>query len=329
MATDGTSSGNAPPPHVEHEQGDLAFTRESPYGTLGEATFAGALSFCRRRYSKHTADADIAVVGVPFDLATTSRPGARLGPRAVRAASAMIAWCPPFGWGFDPFEDLHVVDFGDVQFDWGHPEGVPEQITAQFSQILATDTATLMIGGDHFATYPVLKAHVEKHGPLALVHFDAHSDTWRDEDERIDHGTMFFHAAQQGLIDVDHSVQVGIRTVNEESHGFEVLDAYRVRADGITRTIQNIRARVGNRPCYLTFDIDCLDPAYAPGTGTPVVGGLSTADAREIIRGLSGLQVRGMDLVEVAPAYDVSEITALAGATIALDLIALFASGRR
>ena len=127
----------------------------------------------------------------------------------------MIAWCPPFGWGSDPFEDLHVVDFGDVQFDWGHPENVPEQITAQFSQILATDTATLMIGGDHFATYPVLKAHVEKHGPLALVHFDAHSDTWRDEDERIDHGTMFFHAAQQGLIDVDHSVQVGIRTVNE------------------------------------------------------------------------------------------------------------------
>ena len=311
--------------HVEHELGDLAFTRETPYGTVAEATFAGALSFCRRRYSKDVADADVAVVGVPYDLATTSRPGARLGPRAVRAASSMVAWSRPFGWDFDPFDRLHVVDYGDVQFDWGRPQQVPAQIRAQFAAILATETATLMLGGDHFCTYPVLQAQAAKHGPMALIHFDAHSDTWRDEDSRIDHGTMFFHAAEQGLIDVEHSVQVGIRTVNDETHGFQVLDATWIRREGINRTIASIRDRVGDRPCYLTFDIDCLDPAFAPGTGTPVVGGLSSADARDILHGLGGINLKSMDLVEVAPAYDVSEITALAGATIALDLLSLYA----
>jgi len=311
--------------HQEHEFGDLAFTRESPYGTLAEATFAGALSFLRRTYSKQLDHTDLAIVGAPFDLATTNRPGARLGPRAMRAASAMIAWARPWGWDFDPFERLHVSDFGDIQFDWGHPEQVPVQIQHQLSSILNTETATLMLGGDHFCTYPALQAHAAKHGPMALIHFDAHSDTWRDEDSRIDHGTMFFHAASQGLIDVAHSVQVGIRTVNPESHGFKVLDADWVRARGIAQTIEAIHERVGDRACYLTFDIDCLDPAFAPGTGTPVVGGLSTADAREILRGLRGINLRGMDVVEVAPAYDVSEITALAAATIALDLICLYA----
>ena len=314
-----------PTVHQEYQQGDLAFTRESPYGTLAEATFAGGLSFLRRTYSKDLTHADLAIVGVPFDLATTNRPGARFGPRAMRAASAMLAWSAPWGWDYDPFERLQVVDIGDLQFDWGRPSHVPAQLCTQFEAILATNTATLMLGGDHFSTYPALQANAAKHGPLALIHFDAHSDTWRDESGRIDHGTMFFHAAEQGLIDVDHSVQIGIRTVNPETHGFEVLDANWIRRQGIAQTIQAIRQRVGTRPCYVTFDIDCLDPAFAPGTGTPVVGGLSSADARDILRGLQGIDLRAMDVVEVAPAYDVAEITALAAATIALDLICLYA----
>jgi agmatinase len=312
--------------HDEFSAGDLSITRPSDYGTIGEATFAGILSFMRRRYTKDLTDVDLAVVGFPFDLATTSRPGARHGPRGVRAASAMLAWDHAWGWPFDPFDRIRVVDYGDCQFDPGRPDKIPEEVEAQFAEILATGAATLMLGGDHFATYPVLRAHHAVHGPLALIHFDAHSDTWRDEEGRIDHGTMFFHAAQQGLIDVEHSVQVGIRTTNKETHGFQILNGDWVRANGPDATIAAIRERVGDTPCYVTFDIDCLDPAFAPGTGTPVVGGLNTGDARKILRGLAGVDVRGMDLVEVAPAYDVSEITALAGASLALDLVSLFAA---
>ncbi|MEM7405711.1 MAG: agmatinase [Pseudomonadota bacterium] len=315
--------------HTEYENGDLAFTRDSPFGTEAEASFAGALSFLRRRYSKDLRDADLAVVGVPFDLATTNRPGARLGPRGIRAASAMLAWARPWGWDFDPFDQLHVIDYGDVQFDWGRPDGITAALCDQFTHIGDAGAAALMLGGDHFCTYPVMKALAARHGPLALVHFDAHSDTWRDEDGRVDHGTMFFHASRSSIIDAEHSVQVGLRTVNEEDHGFLVLDADQVRARGLDETIATIRARVGDRPCYLTFDIDFLDPAYAPGTGTPVVAGFSTADARYLLRGLAGLHLKGMDVVEVAPPYDVSEITALAGATIALDLICLYAARSR
>ena len=319
---------DTPKVHDEFSVGDLAFTRQSPYGTVAEATFAGALSFMRRRYSKDLTDVDVAVVGFPFDLATTSRSGARHGPRGIRAASAMLAWDSVWGWDFDPFEKLHVIDYGDCQFDPGQPQSIPGVVQAQFSHILNAGAAMLMLGGDHFATYPSLCAHHAKHGPLALIHFDAHSDTWRDESDRIDHGTMFFHAAQRGIIDVDRSIQVGIRTNNPETHGFEILNGDWVRNNGPQAVVRAIRKRVGGHPCYVTFDIDCLDPAFAPGTGTPVVGGLNTGDAREILRGLSGLDVRGMDVVEVAPAYDVSEITALAGASIALDLLALYAAGK-
>lgn len=319
-------SSKEPPVHDEFSAGDLAFTRTSPYGTVAEATFAGALSFMRRRYSKDLTDVDLAVVGVPYDLATTSRPGARHGPRGIRAASAMLAWDRAWGWPFDPFDRLHVVDYGDARFDPGVPGEIPAVLEAQFKTILDAGVATLMLGGDHFCTYPVLRAHAAKHGPLALVHFDAHSDTWRDDGERIDHGTMFFHAAEQGLLDVAHSIQVGIRTHNPEMHGFEIVDGDQVRAMGPEAVSAAIRKRVGDAPCYVTFDIDCLDPAFAPGTGTPVVGGLNTGDARQILRGLAGLDVRGMDLVEVAPCYDQSEVTALAGASIALDLVSLFAA---
>ena len=161
---------------------------------------------------------------------------------------------------------------------------------------------------------------------MSLLHFDAHSDTWQDEDGRIDHGTMFYHAAKQGVVDPASSVQIGLRTHNNDTLGFNVLDAPWVHARGVDAVIAETRKVIGDRPVYLTFDIDCLDPSYAPGTGTPVCGGLTSYQALAILRGLQGLDVIGADIVEVAPAYDIGEITALAASHIAMEFLCLFAS---
>jgi agmatinase len=305
---------------------DLAFTRPDPRGTVAEPAYAGALSFMRRRYTRDLSGADVAVMGVPFDMSVSGRSGTRLGPRAIRAASAHIAWSAPWPWPFDPFERLSIVDYGDVFFDHGYPTAIPETIAQAARDVLATDTALLTLGGDHFITWPLLKAHAEKHGPLALIQIDAHSDTWEDEPGRIDHGTMLWHAVRDGLVVPEHSVQVGIRTHNPDPLGVHVIDAREVHLTGPVAVAARVRDIVGDRPCYLTFDIDALDPSMAPGTGTPVIGGLTTFQAQEILRGLEGIALRGMDMVEVAPAYDVSEITALAAATLACDMLALYAS---
>jgi agmatinase len=308
---------------------DLAFTRPSDAGTLVEPTYAGATSFMRRRYTRDLVGADVAVVGIPYDLATTNRPGARLGPRAVRAASASLAWEHAVnGWGFDPFTRLRVVDYGDLSFDPGRPAEVPQALEAQARGILDTDTAILALGGDHFVSYPLLRACAQRHGPLSLLHFDAHSDTWADQDGRIDHGTMFWHAAQEGVVAPARSVQLGMRTHNADTHGFNVFSADWLHDHSAAEVAATVRGIIGNSPCYLTFDIDCLDPAYAPGTGTPVVGGVSTLQALRILRGLAGLNLVGMDVVEVAPPYDVSEITALAAATLALNMLCLYTERR-
>lgn len=309
------------------KSGDHAIHRESPYGTTNEPTYAGALSFMRRKYTRSLDGVDLVVSGVPLDTATTNRPGARFGPRAIRAASSMMAWARPYGMAFDPFDRLAVVDYGDCVFDFGRPETVPASIEDHAFRIIRTGAGLLTLGGDHFVSYPLLKAHARQHGsPLSLLHFDAHSDTWPDEDGRIDHGTMFRHAANEGIVDPAHSVQVGLRTTNDDTMGFNVLDANRVHADGVGAVVDATRRVLGDRPVYLTFDIDCLDPAFAPGTGTPVCGGLTTYQAASILRALAGINVVGMDVVEVAPAYDVGEITALAGATIAMELVCLFAN---
>jgi agmatinase len=305
---------------------DQAFTRSSPYGTRAEPTYSGALSFLRRKYSKDLEGVDVAVIGVPFDLATTNRPGTRLGPRAIRAASASLAWCAPYARDFDPCERLNVIDWGDVHFDAGRPHEAPEAIRATFRDIVGADIVPLSLGGDHFISYPILQALHEVHGALALIHFDAHSDTWADSEGRIDHGTMFWHAAKTGIVDVAHSIQVGMRTLNPDTHGFRVLDARWLHANGADACIAAVRERVGDRKCYVSFDIDFLDPAFAPGTGTPVVGGFTTHDALRLIRGLAGLRIVGMDVVEVSPPFDHGEITALAGASIAQELLAACAS---
>lgn len=306
---------------------DNAFTAGDVYGTVkGSPSYAGALSFMRRKYSRDLAGVDVAVVGIPLDTATTNRPGARFGPRAMRAASAGISWERPWPWDFDPFDRLAVVDYGDCEFDPGRPETIVPFVEAYFGKILDAGAASLVLGGDHFVSYPVLKAYAQRHGPLSLLHFDAHSDTWGEQQQRLDHGTMFYHAVKQGLVDDSRSVQIGLRTTNDEPLGFNILDARWVQRYGPDAVAREVRSIVGDNKVYLTFDIDCLDPSYAPGTGTPVCGGLSTFQALEIIRGLSGINLVGMDVVEVAPAWDVGEITALAGATLAAEILCLYAS---
>jgi agmatinase len=305
---------------------DHAVVREDLYGTTAEPTYGGALSFMRRKYTKDLSGVDVAVMGIPLDTATTNRPGARFGPRAIRAASSIMAWEKPYGMAFDPFDKLAVVDAGDCFFDHGRPEQVPAEIEEQAFGVIEQGPALLSLGGDHFVSYPLIRAHHRKHsGPLSILHFDAHSDTWADENDRIDHGTMFWWAAKQGLIDPASSVQIGIRTTNPDTLGFNIIDGPRVHETGIAAVIEETRAVLGDRPVYLTFDIDCLDPSYAPGTGTPVCGGLTTHQAMTIIRGLAGINVIGMDVVEVAPAYDVGEITALAGAHLAMEMLYLYA----
>ncbi len=309
--------------------------RSDLYGMVLEPTYSGTTTFYRRKASKDLQGVDLAVTGIPLDTATTNRPGARFGPRAIRLASTIMAWEKPYGLDFNPVDRLAMVDFGDCHFDFGVPESVPDEIETHISLIINQGPGVFSIGGDHFISYPVLQAYSKKiKEPISLIHFDAHTDTWEtgeglepDEEEgRIDHGTMFYHAAKEGIVDPKHSVQIGIRTENPDTMGFNILDAPWVHEHGIEAVVKKARQFVGERPVYMTFDIDCLDPSYAPGTGTPVCGGLTSHQAMSIIRGLSGINLIGMDLVEVAPAYDVGEITALAGAHIAMEMISVFAS---
>ncbi|MGI9310469.1 MAG: agmatinase, partial [bacterium] len=217
-------------------------------------------------------------------------------------------------------------DYGDCYFDHGRPECTPAAIEAHANAIIDGGAAMLALGGDHFMTLPILRAHAKRHGRLSLLHFDAHTDTWEDEDGRIDHGTMFFHAVKEGLVAPARSAQVGIRTTNDAPMGFNIFDADWVHAHGVAATAEAIARIVGDHKTYITFDIDCVDPAFAPGTGTPVCGGLSSTQALQTLRALRGINVVGMDVVEVSPPYDHGEITALLAATIAYDMICLYAA---
>lgn len=304
---------------------DNAFTGKTKTGMVGSHSFGGAGSFFRTPYSRDLEGVDVAVSGVPLDIATTNRSGARLGPRAIRNASLSLAWERPWPWQRDPFKEMAVVDYGDCE---GGLLSV-QQIETHVATILAAGAASLLLGGDHFISYPSLCAHAKVHGPISLIHFDAHTDTWPSSGEGINHGTMFYKAAKEGIVVPESSIQIGIRTTNDEPLGYKVVSAADVHRQGCAAVIEQIKARVGNNPVYITFDIDCLDPAFAPGTGTPVPGGLSSFQALDIIRGLIGVNLIGMDVVEVAPSYDHAEITALAGAQIAIELLCLFDECRR
>jgi agmatinase len=266
-----------------------------------EAPFFGASTFMRRPYSRELQNADIAILGVPFDLAVCNRPGTRFGPRAIRQASRDISsWKNQYPWGFNPFEHVKVFDYGDVIYRYGNAAEMVEQTQASVTDILQKGAHPLSLGGDHFVSLPILREVAKAHGAVSLVHFDAHTDTERN-DNPYDHGCMFYRAVEEGLVDPTRSVQIGIRTdYDKENDQFTVIDA--------------IKKTVGNHQAYLTFDIDALDPAFAPGTGTPVPGGLTSSQALEIFRGIWDIEFIGMDVVEVAPDYDHSEITALVAA---------------
>ncbi|MEQ5794478.1 agmatinase [Paracoccus sp. NFXS7] len=311
-------------------QVDQAFTRDSLRGLSFENAFGGATSFLRRRYTKDLGGVDVAVTGIPFDQAVTHRPGTRFGPRAIREASSLQAFDPPYGWGYDPMAVLDVVDYGDMAFDYANVREVPARIEAHVGAILDAGAAPITLGGDHFITLPILRAVAARRGPVALIQFDAHSDTWVDDDpDRIDHGTFLYKAIKAGIVAPAASVSIGIRTDNPDTLGVTILDAPSVHRDGIEATLSRVRAVVGDRPCYVTFDIDALDPAFAPGTGTPVWGGLASWQAAALLRGLAGIDLIGGDVVEVSPPYDTTGATAIAGAHVALELIALFGWSRR
>jgi agmatinase len=273
-------------------------------------------------------DATVCIAGIPYDLGTSNRPGARFGPAAIRQASRMLVdGGHPANW-LDP-ATCDIADVGDFRIAHGDVLGSLEQIEAQaaaFNHLVA-------LGGDHTITLALLRALTRRTGPLALVHFDAHVDTWPESFGLVwGHGSPFYHALEEGLVDPRRMVQIGIRSaLHREVHdwtvgkGVTIITAEDVHETSPAAVAERVRKILGNGRAYLTFDVDALDPAFAPGTGTPEVGGLATWQTRAILRRLAGLDFVGMDVVEVAPAYDVAEITALAAATIAFDYIALLA----
>jgi agmatinase len=305
---------------------DVALDTSRKTGLAFENVFSGVQSFLRRPLTKDLTGFDLAVTGIPFDQSVTHRSGARFGPRAIREASTTMAGDPPYGWPISPLESHAIADFGDMAFDYARVDLVPGLIEAHVGGILDTGTPCITLGGDHSITLPLLRAHAKRHGPLSLLQFDAHSDTWEDNTPaRVDHGTIIYKAVKEGLIDGETSVQVGIRIANDLTLGITRIDAREVHESGPAATAQKIKSILGGGKCYLTFDIDGLDPAYAPGTGTPVWGGLTTAQAAIILRDIAGINMVGGDVVEVSPPFDHSNMTAVAGAHVAYELICLWA----
>ena len=286
--------------------------------------FSNPMTFLRQPLQQNplAVDADIVVLGLPFDMATSGRSGARMGPDAIRRASVNLAWeHKRFPWNFALTDHTKIIDAGDLIYPPGDAEGFTAIVEEAATQLINQGKTLISLGGDHFVTLPLLRAHAKKHGKMALIHFDAHTDTYSNG-SRYDHGTMFFHAPNEGIIDKHKSVQIGIRTeYTQDNHGFNVINA--MQANDLTpeQIVEQIKATIGDLPVYFTFDIDAIDPAFAPGTGTPVCGGLTTDKVLKIIRLLDGINIVGMDVVEVAPAYDHAELTALAGASIALEMM--------
>lgn len=306
--------------------GDQAFDYDSLYGTETEMPFSGMRSFMRRRLTRDLTGVDYAVMGVPADMSTSGRPGARLGPEALRRATSQLSWGEVWPWGFDPFDRLAVVDYGDVLYRRGQPAEMVRAAYEQALGVLRAGARLIMLGGDHLTTYPMLRAHAEVHGPLGLIQFDAHRDT--AVSPHLDHGTFVHFAMEEGLIDPARSIQIGIRTHYDHDDAITVLYRPWVRAHGVAALVAEIERVTGDGPCYLTFDIDCVDPAFAPGTGTPVVDGLTPPEVFETIRALTRPDIVGMDVVEVAPPYDHAEVTALFGASVILEHLCVVASVR-
>ena len=273
--------------------------------------------------------AAICIAGIPFDIGTTNRSGARFGPQAVRQASRMLRDGAHPGTFADPLA-LSLADIGNFRIALGD---IPATMALIENQAL--ELAHLVaLGGDHGVTLPLLRALARRTGPLGLIHFDAHVDTWPENFGQVfAHGSVFYHAINESIVDPHRMIQIGIRSPVERetyewtlSQGVTVIPADEVHERGPQGVANRVRQVVGDAPVYLSFDIDALDPAFAPGTGTPEIGGLASWQAQSILRRLGGLRFAGMDVVEVAPAYDVAEITALAAATMVWEYLALFAA---
>ncbi len=293
------------------------------------ARFSGPNTFMRLPEARDLAGLDVAICGIPLDIGTSWRSGTRFGPKQVRSESAMIR---PYhmATGAAPFDSLQVADIGDLAINTFSLSDSLRIIAESYGDILKHDLMPLAIGGDHSITLPILRAVAAKHGPVALVHVDAHADV-NDEmfGEREAHGTVFRRAYEEGLILPDKTYQVGLRGTGYGADdfreaagwGFQQFPAQDLWHRSLSGLGAEIRRDIGDRPTYVTYDIDSLDPAYAPGTGTPEIGGLTTPQAMELIRALRGLNIVGADLVEVSPPYDTSGNTALTGANLLYEIL--------
>ncbi|WP_228000330.1 agmatinase [Nocardia australiensis] len=299
--------------------------------------YAGKGTFARIADIHEVGDYDIAILGVPFDGGTSYRPGARFGPIGVRQAARTLRPGYHVELGVAPLQEVQVVDAGDITVTPYDIAEACKQIEDHAGEILrGGDRRIVSIGGDHTIALPNLRALHAKHGPVALVHFDAHLDTWDTYfNQPVTHGTIFRRAFEEGLLVEDHSIHVGIRgpiydqaDLNDDARmGFRIIRAGDLDVMGIEAAVDVVRRRVGDVPVYVSIDIDVLDPAFAPGTGTPEAGGLTSRELLRMLRQLTGLNVVGADVVEVAPAYDHAEITCVAAATVVFDLVSLMVSG--
>jgi len=299
--------------------------------------FAGPSSFARLPRLDQVAKADIAVVGVPFDSGVSYRPGARFGPTQIREASRLLR---PYNPALDvsPFDIAQVADAGDIAVNPFDIHEAIETIEAAAGDLIKDGASLVTIGGDHTIALPLLRATAAKHGPVALVHFDAHLDTWDTYfGAEYTHGTPFRRAVEEGILDTEALSHVGTRgplygkkdLEDDRRFGFGIVTSSDIYYQGVREVVDKLRQRLGNRPVYVSIDIDVLDPAHAPGTGTPEAGGITSRELLEIVRGFRGLNVVGADVVEVAPAYDHAEITSVAASHIAYDLVSLLAMRHR
>jgi len=299
--------------------------------------FAGIKTFMRLPHVRTTEDIDFAIVGVPWDGGASFRTGQRTGPDAIRNVSALLR---PYNMelGVRLFEHCSGVDYGDLSVVPGYIEDSYKRIETELSPLIHAGVIPILLGGDHSISLPQLRAVAGKHGPVALVHFDSHTDTYDEYFGRPhNHGTPFSRAAEEDLLDTNHSIQIGMRGsvyskedyARSKSYGFELITMAEVRKIGIAKVVDRIHARVGDRLVFVTFDIDVVDPAFAPGTGTPEVGGLTSGEAMTLAGGLNGLNIVGFDLVEVLPEFDPADITALLAANIVYQFISIIAAGKK
>jgi agmatinase len=312
-------------------------TRYEPADSFVTPRFSGVRTFMRLPNVQDLDNADAAIVGAPFDTGGTFRIGARFGPESIRSISHLLRRYNP-GLDVGIFDYLSVIDYGDVPVVPGYIEESYERIKDGLEPIHSAGVIPIVLGGDHSIALPELRAAAAVHGPLALVQFDSHPDTWDAYfGQKHTHGTPFRRAVEEGLLDPSRSIQVGMRgSIYDEGDwedaidmGFDLVPTDTVRKLGIEETIARIRERVGDARTYVSFDVDFVDPAFAPGTGTPEIGGFTSREAQEFVRGLVGLDIVGCDIVEVLPPYDSAQITALLAANVAHEFLSLFALGRK